>query len=209
MQKIDLSSLKTNIDADLASRKISGSTLLDRFSVIDNDSRKTAPYVDHRYAVFYYHLGKYVKPLSVIEFGFNLGLLSCSFFTSCKSAKHFLGFKEVSSDYVPLRLGKRNVRLVFKGDAKFYIGKLHDQEFDDLFSPNSWDLAILNIETVYDKHLECLDLLWPQMSENGLIIAEYINRHIPAKDAFLAFCESKNRKPAIFETRYGTGILQK
>lgn len=209
MYKIDLNDLKLKVDLDILSRKISGSTLLDRFSVIDNDSRKTAPYVDHRYSGFYYHLGKYVDPLSVMELGFNLGLLSCSFFTSCKSAKHFLGFNEISSNYVPLRLGKRNIRLVFKGDAKYYIGKLYDQEFNDLFSPNLWDLVIINIETVYDKHLECLDLLWPQMSDNGLIIAEYINHHIPAKDAFFAFCESKNRKPVLFETRYGTGILQK
>lgn len=209
MQHIDLDLLKSKIDADLQAKRISGRALLDRFSVIDNDSRKTAPYLDHRYAVFYYHLGKYVKPLSVLEFGFTLGLLSCSFLSSCKTPKHFLGFKEIGPDYVPIRLGKRNIRLVFKEDANFYVGKLHDPEFEDIFSPNSWDLIILNIETVYDKHLEYLDFVWPKVSENGLIIAEYINRHIPAKEAFSAFCQSKNRKPAFFETRYGTGILQK
>lgn len=209
MQKIDLSFLKSKLDADLSSRKVSGRTLLDRFSVIDNDSRKTAPYLDHKYAAFYYHLGKYIKPNSVIEIGFSLGLLSCCLFVSCKTAKHFLGYKESSPDYVPIRLGKRNIRSVFKGDADFYVGRMHNQEFDDIFSPNSWDLIILNDETVYDKHLEYLDFIWPQVSENGLIIAEYINRHAPAKEAFLAFCESKNRIPIFFETRYGTGILQK
>jgi len=209
MQKIDIIELKSKIDTDLSARKISGRTLLDKFCVVDNDSRKTAPYLDYRYAVFYYYLGKYIKPNFVFEAGFDLGLLSCCFLTSCKTVKHFLGYKEIGPDYVPIRLGKRNIRLVFKGETDFFIGRLHDQEFDNIFSPNLWDLTILNCEVNFDRHLEYLDFVWPKVSENGLIIAEYINRHAPAREAFLAFCESKNRIPVLFETRYGTGLLQK
>ena len=110
---------------------------------------------------------------------------------------------------MPLRIGKANIKLKFKGEANFYIGSLHDQEFLDTFSPNSWDLVILNDETVYDKHLEYLDAAWPHVSEHGLIVAEYIDRHIPARDAFHAFCKSKNRQPVVFDTRYGTGLLKK
>lgn len=209
MQKINPDQLKQSLDTDLCSQRISGRILLDRFSVIEEDSRKTAAYLDHKYASFYYYLGKYVAPISVMEIGFSLGLLSASFFISCRDAKKFLGFKETTSEFVTPRLGKRNIRSVFKKDATFYTGTLYDQEFDKIFSPNSWDLIILNEETVYDKHLEYLEFVWPHVSEHGFVVAEYITRHGPAKDAFFAFAESKNRQPLLFETRYGTGLLQK
>lgn len=209
MKKIDIDRLAETINSELDSGAISGRVLLDRFCLIDENSRKTAPYLDHRYAPFYYHLGKHIDPLSVMEIGFTLGLLSASFFTSCKSSNRFFGYKENSPDFNSLRIGKANIKLRFKGESNFYIGSVYDQEFIDIFSPNLWDLVILNDETIYDKHLEYLDAIWPQISEHGFIIAEYIDRHIPARDAFFAFCESKNRKPLVFDTRYGTGLLQK
>lgn len=209
MQKVDLTSLAEKLTADLDTGAISGRVLLDRLRLIDESSRKTAAYLDHRYAPFYYHLGKYVVPEAVMEIGFDLGLLSASFFTSCKTAKTFFGYRETSPEYIPTRLGKANVGLRFKGEMVFYTGHLYDEDFLRIFSPNPWDLIILNDETVYDKHLEYLDAVWPHVSEHGLIVAEYIDRHVPARDAFLAFCESKNRQPAVFETRYGTGIMQK
>lgn len=209
MQPVDLHELKSRLDHDLEGQTVSGRTILDRLRVIDEESRKTAAYLDHRYAPFYYHLGKYIRPKSLMEIGFTLGLLSCSFLTSCKTVEEFCGFKEPSQDFLPLRLGRANVRLVFKGNASFHVGNPYDQHLSHIFSPNSWDCIILNDETVYDKHLEYLDVVWPCVSEHGLIVAEYIDRHAPARDAFFAFCESKSRQPVVFATRYGTGILQK
>jgi hypothetical protein len=209
MEKFDLQDIVPILNKQLDLQLISGKTLLDRLSLIDESSRRTAAYLDHRYAPFYYHLGKHIRPECVMEIGFTLGLLSASFFTSCKTAKKFLGYKTSNSEFAPTRIGKANIKLRFKGEVNFYNGNLFDQEFLDIFSPNSWDVVILNDETVYDKHLEYLDFVWAHLSEHGLIIAEYIDRHIPAKDAFFAFCESKNRKPVVFDTRYGTGILQK
>ena len=89
MKKVDLQILETVLNTELDTQTISGRTLLDRFRVIDEDSRKTAPYLDHRYAPFYYYLGKHIEPESVMEFGFSIGLLSASFLTSCKTVKHF------------------------------------------------------------------------------------------------------------------------
>ena len=207
MKPVDLHSLTVLLNAELNAQVISGRAILDRFRLIDENSRKTAPYLDHKYAPFYYHLGKHIEPQSLVEIGFNLGLLSASLLISCKTIKRFFGYTD--NNDTSLRIGKSNIKIAFKGEAIFHVGDLYDQEFIDIFSPNSWDLIILNDETVYDKHLEYLDAVWPHVSEHGLIIAEYIDRHAPARDAFLAFCESKNRKPVIFETRYGTGILQK
>lgn len=209
MLKYDVNELQSKINLELKSQSVSGRVLLDRFRVIDENSRKTAAYLDPTYSGFYYYLGKHIFPESVMEIGFTLGLLSGTFFTSCKTAKNFFGFKENSSDYSSHRIGKSNIKLQFKKNANFYLGNLYDKEFFDIFSPNSWDLIIINEETIYDKHLEYLDIVWPCLNENGFIIAEYINRHQPARDAFLSFCESKNRQPVMFATRYGTGLLQK
>lgn len=209
MLKYDLNELKEKVEKDLEKQIVNSKVLLDKFCLIDEDSRKTAAYLDPNYSCFYYHLGKYIEPKTVCEFGFDLGLLSGSFLTSCKSPIRFFGYKQNSQEFSSMRLGRLNIKLVFKKEIDFYSGNLFDQEFIDIFSPNSWDLVILNCEDKYDKHLEYLEIIWPRLSENGFIIAEYINHYIPGRDAFLAFCESKNRKPVMFQTRYGTGVLQK
>ena len=209
MIKYDLNELKVNVEANLKKQIVNSKILLDQFCLIDEDSRKTAAYLDPNYSCFYYHLGKYIEPNSLCEFGFDLGLLSSCFLISCKSVERFFGYKKQSEEFSSMRIGASNIKLVLKKEKNFYTGNLFDQEFIDIFSPNSWDLVILNCEDKYDKHLEYLEVIWSSLSENGLIIAEYIDRHTPGKDAFFAFCVSKNRKPVIFQTRYGTGVLQK
>lgn len=207
MENFDFQIIEPKLNKDLEVSSVSGRIVLDRLRLIDEDSRKTAAYMDHKYAPFYYHLGKYVSPKSFLEFGFDLGLLSCSFFTSCKTVQNFLGYRETPS--VATRIGKSNIKLRFKGDADFYSGNLTDETFQRLFLKNDWDLILMNCETSYDKHLEYLDTAWGNTSEFGIIVAEYIDRHQPAKEAFAAFSQSKNRKPTFFKTRYGTGIIQK
>lgn len=197
--------IKSKIDADLNSRKISGKILLDRFSVIDDSSRKTSAYLSSNYSQFYYYLGKYVQPKFVMEIGFNLGLLSSCFLTSCKTVEFFLGFSEKSKEFNSFRLGKRNIRSVFKKDTKYHSGTLLDKELDDI----KFDLIIINEEVNYDKHLDYLEFAWKHLNEHGIIVAEYIEKHIPAKEAFFAFCESKNREGACFKTRYGSGLTQR
>lgn len=206
---MNLDELKANLDKQLELGLVSGSLLLSKMRLLDEASRRSAAYCDHRYAPFYYHLGKFIRPESMIEFGFNLGLLSGSFLKSCKTVRDFLAFQPKKEGYYSPKLGRANVRDNYKNRLSVYVGSIHDEEFMAKISPNSWDLVILNDETVYDKHLEYLDFVWPYVSEGGLIVAEYIERHIPAKDAFFGFCDSKNRSPLVFDTRYGTGIVEK
>ena len=193
----------------LDSRLISGRMLLDRMRVIDESSRRTAAYADPMYTPFYYHLGKFLTPTNMLEVGFSLALLGSCFLKSCKTVKKYLGFQEQTAQYFSPRMGIVNVHSNFKGEIDVYVGDMQDEEFTEKISPNSWDLVILNEEASFDKHLLHLDLLWPYVSENGIVVAEYIGRHTPAKEAFEAFCESQNKVPVIFETRYGTGLVQK
>jgi hypothetical protein len=205
MKKNNLQEIKKNIDISLKSRLMSGKVLLDRLLVIDEESRKTAPYLDFTYAPFYYYLGKQIEPESVFEVGFNLGLLSSSFFLSCSSCERFFGFKE-KDENLSLRLGKKNINKVFKKQKKYHFGSLYDEEMT--FS-NSWDLFILNIEMSYDKHLEYLEYCYSNLSEDGLMVVEYVNSHDPVKKSLLDFCDNKELKYISFETRYGTAIIKK
>lgn len=209
MKKLDLGELKRSIDANLNSQLISGKILLDRLRVINENNRKSSVYLDHTYAPFYYYLGKHIEPESMAEIGFDLGLLSCSFLTSCKSVKYFLGIKEKNTEFVSNRLGKANLKCSCRCESYFFIDSLYEETVINCLNSRKWDLFIINEELLYDKHLEYLDTVWSHLSDQGIIVVEYINRHKPAREAFCAFCESKNRQPEIFETRYGTGILQK
>lgn len=207
MENFDFQAIEPKLKRDLEIGSISGRIILDRLRLIDEDSRKTAPYLDHKYAPFYYHLGKYIGPKSFMEIGFDLGLLSCSFLTSCKTVEQFFGYRDEPS--VATRVGKSNLKLRFKGRSEYYSGSMVNEEFQNCLSTSKWDLILINNETSYDKHLQYLDSVWSSTAEFGLIIAEYLNRHQPANEAFLAFAQSKNRKPIFFNTRYGTGIIQK
>ena len=204
-----IETVKQQIQPMLDAAQVSGRLLLDRLRVIDEGSRKTAAYADPRYAPFYYHLGKVLEPKSMLEMGFNLALLGSCFLKSCKTVEKYLGFQEKPEGYFSPRLGTANIRSNYKGKMDVYVGTVLDDEFTQKISPNSWDLVILNEEAGFDKHLLHLDLLWPHVSENGIVVAEYIGRHTPAREAFEAFCESQNRVPVTFDTRYGTGLVQK
>lgn len=207
MDKLETIRAKTQHLLD--NNKVSGRLLLDRMRLLDESSRKTAAYADPKYTPFYYHLGKVIDPTTMIEIGFNLGLLSSCFLKSCKTVRKYLGFQEKKEVYYSPRLGIANLRDNYKGEFDIYVGNPTDEEFTQKISPNSWDLVILNDEAGFDKHLLYLDLIWPYVSEQGIIVSEYVDRHTPAREAFSAFCTSKNRVPVSFDTRYGTAIVQK
>jgi hypothetical protein len=206
---MELKLLKEKIEEELKAQRVSGRTLLDKFCVIEENSRKSPAYADPTYSCFYYHLGKYIKPMSVLEIGFDLGLLSGSFFTSNKTATRFFGFREKNKEFASVRLGRQNIRRVMKGQRDFYIGELYDESFENLFNLCKWDLVILTDEANYDKTLEYLDFVWPNVSSEGIIVCEYLSRSPAVKDAFTGFCKSKNREFVQFSTRYQVGLVQK
>ena len=207
MDNFRLKDFKPLLEADLSRQLVGGKFILDRFCVIDEDSRRSPAYVDPNFAGFYYHLGKYIQPTRLLEIGFDLGLLSASLMISCKSVKKFIGFRESGKTFMSPRLGHKNVGKVMKGEKIFHTGNLYDSVFESLIL--GVDAVVITDESSYDRHLEYLDFLWPCLSENGIIVCEYLDKNKPAKDAYRAFCESKNREPMLFATRYGTGMVQK
>ena len=128
MINTSLDQIKKSVEKDLNLQIISGRCLLDRLCVINENSRKTSAYLDHKYAPFYYHLGKHLNPNSFLEIGFNIGLLGSCFLTSCKTVKKFFGFKEKNEEFIPTRIGKINIKKFVK-NIEIYTGQLYDDYF--------------------------------------------------------------------------------
>ena len=203
---MDLQELRDLIDPALKKGAVSPRTLLDRLAVANETTRKTAGYQDPLFTPFYYHLGKHVEPKTLVEMGYGLGLLSSCFLTSCKSVKHFLAFEPASDSFYSPRLATVNVRRFYKGDLDFYCGKATDTAFMDQLCP--CEVASVHYESSLDDMRCCLDLLWEHLESDGFIVMDYLSKH-PGQEAFDTFCKIVNRKPVFFETRYGTGIVQK
>jgi len=209
MEKIDLLLLQKNISILLEREFVNGKILLDRMAMINESCRRSPAYSDPRYAPFYYHLGKFISPKNILSLNFGLGLLESSFLVSCKSVEHFMAFRRPAEEFFSFRMGVNNIKLNYKGVISVYINNMYDDEFVEKISPIKWDMVIINEEMNYDDHLSYLEFIWPYVAENGIVVTEYVKRNESASDAFFAFSESVNRPPISFETRYGTGILQK
>jgi hypothetical protein len=201
--------LKEAVEKDLAKQLVGARVLLDRFKVIDEASRKTSAYTDPYYAPFYYHIGKYISPKSMIEIGFRLGLLSGSFFTSCKTVNRFVAFQQrLENVFYSPTFGKHNIRKVYRQKFNWHVGEIFDKELEDTLI-GKWDLAIINEETTYEKHRTYLEFIWEKMGLNGIIVVEYANFHDSCKNAFMDFCKIVSREPVICKTKYGVGIIQR
>lgn len=205
-----VSDLKERLEENLSSQLVSSKVLLNGFRVIDESSRKTAAYQDPIFAPFYYHLGKHIAPKTVICIGFGLGFFAGCFFKSCKSVDNFLAIEIAApSENYSGRLGLSNVKDHYRGKIDFYVGSIFDEFLFGKIASNEWDLVLVDSEMMYDTFRSCLDVLWDNMSVNGLLVMDRITKSSVCGDVFFDFCKISNREPLIFATRCGTGIVQK
>lgn len=191
------------------SKQFSARVVMDRMRLLDEGSRKAPAYSDPLYVPFYYHLGCVAPRRTFLDIGFRLGLFSTAYMLGCKTVEKVLGFQPRTAEYYSSRVGKGNIRTVYRGEFYIHFGDMTDEEFSSRFELDTWDVTVINEESNYDAHLYYLETAWLRASFNGLVVMENIDRHKPAKDAFFDFCKAKSRSPAIFETRYGTAIVQK
>lgn len=205
---MQLEEIKIYIEGKLK-KSLPSHIFLDRMKVIDEDSRYSLAYNNPTYVPFYYWLGTILKPVTFVEFGFRLGLLSGNFFRSCKSVKCFFALQELSGTYYSDRLGKSNIKDFYKGNSYIHVGSCNDDLFETKLKSLDIDLAVINEEANYDRHRMYYDLLWPQMAVNGIIVVDYLNRCKASSVAFKDFCTSVNTEPIYINTDYGIGLLSK
>lgn len=198
----------TLIDKKLSKESIPSRILLSKVRLIDESSRQTSAYTDAIYLPFYYYLGGLIQPKSIVQFGFRIGLSLYCFLKNCKTVEDILLFQK-NQEYYSWRIGKHNLRDVYDKRIDSHYGKVMDDDFLIKLNKKKWDLIIIDEESSYDEHMIYLESSWNILNNDAILIMDYINFHKPAKKAFNDFCKGKNRNPHIFNTRYGTGLIQR
>ena len=204
-----LNELKVNIEKELDKKIISSQTLLDNLVLLNEQSRKTSAYVDPNHIPFYYYLGKYYKPKSLIEINTGAALNSCSFFKSCKTVESFIAFQTKEEDFYSSRFALKNINKNYKNNFKLLYCHLKNEEFSKEIESNEWDLLFINENSFsYDNLLFLMSKVWAHTSLNGLFVVNYLNNEI-VKSCFENFCKIKNSEHVVLNTRYTLGIIKK
>jgi hypothetical protein len=202
--------IKVQIESKLKKQTISSRVLLDKLRLIDSYSRKSSQYQDPNYLPFYYYLGKFIFPKSILHVGFNLGLPLCCFMQSCSVVERVLCFQRKSKEYYSSKLGLSNVKDI-KGknfNVDFYYGDLFDLECIAKIKIG-FDMILITEKLNNDQINETLDMCWENLNFDGILVVDYINSNKHVGEIFKGFSKGKNRNFEIFNTRYGTGVLQK
>jgi predicted O-methyltransferase YrrM len=200
--------LKAELEKKLTS-PVQSHVFLDRFRLIEEESRGSVAYNDPRYVPFYYWLGTLIEPESVLEVGFRLGLCSGCFLKGCRTVEYFSGFQRKTDEFWSSRLGRANIRDNYKGETYIHYGHWNEDKWQEKFESAKWDLVIVNEEVGYDEHRLYLESVWPNLNEGGLVTMDYVIRHQPASQAYADFCKAVNRPETKIATRYGVGLIQK
>ena len=203
-----LTELKMKLEKKLES-PIQSHVFLDRFRLLEEESRQSVAYNNPRYIPFYYWLGGSVEPKNLLEIGFRLGLCSSCFLKACHSVELFIGFQRKAEEFWSPRLGKANIKDNYKNKTHIHYGGWNEDSWQQVLSSTKWDLVIVNEEVGYDEHRLYLEGVWPQVNENGFIVMDYVTRHQPAIKAYTDFCKSVNEPETKISTRYGVGLIQK
>lgn len=202
---MQLRELEKTVSKDLENSFVSSKILLQKFRLIDENSRSTGAYADPRYVPFYYHLGKQVTPQKLLCVGFRLGLVPGCLLKSCETVSKFLAVQRTSGNFYSPRLAAKNVRDNYKGIFDFQLWE--NIEANTPFDNDKWNLVLVDDEFDYDKCRIVLDKIWDSTADNGLIVVDYLDSH--NGDAFRDFAKVHNREPIEFRTRYGTGVIER
>lgn len=203
-----LTQFSTELDKKLKSQIISSRILLDKLRLMDDSSRKSGQYQDPMYLPFYFHLSKFSTPKSILQIGLNLGLEICCYLQGNKNVDDFFAFQNSNGDFFSERLAFSNIRDISKKiKINYYYGKIFDKKFLDSLS--KVDLAIINEKSNFDQIKDSLSVCWDYLNLDGLLVLDYLNYDKKIKKMFLDFCKVQNREGVIFDTRYGTGIIQR
>ena len=181
-------------------------TLMSRFRLLDDKSRSTLAFYNPRYIPFYYYLGKYIQPKTLLHIGFGIGIESGVFLLSCPTVEKFFAIQDPMGDFYSSRIGERNVSDKYKKEFECYVGNI---ESASKIKDNEWDLQLITETMSYDKHRQYFDIAWDNLVYNGLMVVDNLIYHEPIKQAFVDFCTIVNREPIMIDTRNGVGIVKK
>jgi len=199
-----------SLDKKLKSQIINPRVLLDRLRLIDDNSRKSSQYQDPNYLPFYYYLSKFIFPKNIVHVGLDLAFPSCCFLQGSKTTESILCFQKQKKSFYSPRLAISNIRDI-KGkkiEIDYYYGNVNDLNFIKKLQKN-FDLFMITENCGNDDLNEFLDIFWQYLNLDGFIVVDHIKSEKDKSKIFSSFCKGKNRSYKEFDTRYGTGLVQK
>lgn len=196
------------IENDLEKSIITTNILTSNFKFIDQLSKRSYSFNDNKYIPFYYYLGKYIKPQSILEVGIDLGFISSCFLKSCKTVEYYFGFQPKNDILWDEKLYKSNVKKNYKNNIETHYGKLLDKKFLEIIEEKKFDLAIINTKDNYDDLFTICDLIFINLNNNGYFVMDFIKQD-KNKKIFFNIANGYKKEYKVFDTRYGTGVIKK
>jgi hypothetical protein len=185
-------------------RDIATDVILPNIKLLDTSSRQSPAFNDPRYLPFYYRLGCEIKPKKILQFGSKIGLVSAAFLKGCKTVDEWF-FIDENKTY--LNIIESNLKLNGCNKIEFrFLDKnpIENEEKFELYA----DIALIAEEYDSKRLMTYMNFAWNSLKSDGLLVVDYIQK-IDSHDAFMSFCEIKNRTPVFFKTRYKVGVLTK
>lgn len=182
--------------------------LLNAFELPDEAMRHSADFTDSKNHPFYYKFGQSIFCKNLLQLGTEYGVETGCFCCGCDMLNEVLIFTK-PVDYLTSKIIPRNVKKILKSKFRHYQGNLYqDDEFLDLVIQNKWDVIFIHTKDV-SEFKEYLNFAWEVCSHDNLILCDFVNLNEEMTEIFSNFCFAKNREKMIFDTRYGTGLIEK
>lgn len=189
------------LEQKLQNSPLTSRILLSKARLLDERGWNTGEMNDPKNLPFYYHLGGFIQPKKVLEYGFGLGLTAACLTQNCPSIEKYVGLQLLNGDeYYSFRLGKATLKEYYLKEVFLKSGNL--EKLKEIIQSDVWDLVILS--TILPNH--DYEKFWENLCIDGLIVIDHLFEQTAQ---FTTFCEARNRKPVLFETRYGVGIIKK
>lgn len=206
---MNLEELTKSVNYDLGKGLISAYNLVSKFPYVTDNVTRRSFYLDPYHFPVFYHLGKKLSPKNVSSLSLQGGISLSCFLLSCGSVENVLAFQRKANDFYSPRMAKHNIRRVYKGRLKTYVGGLFEEEFQKNFFSSSWDIVFLDQELTYDEYLKYFRLAWSGIPDHGLLIIDKINYFKSANKAVQDFCKTCNRDFGVIDSKYGLGLVRK
>jgi len=183
--------------------------LLAKFKYLPTGTAERAYFYDPKYYPFFFYLGRHLQAENVLDMSLGNGIPLGCLLLGCRNVKSIVAFQTEKPHGYSARLAKHNVRTAYRGEFQSYVGSIDDPKLQKSLGSREWDTVLLTEELPYDDCLSYIRFIWPNVAKGGLLIMDRLNYVKSIGRAFKDFARTNNRETAVFDTKYGTGLLWK
>jgi len=205
---MDIEGLIETVNREIKSGFVPPRALTSRLPFVTRYLRRRSFFDDHKHFPAFYYLGRALQPQSVLSMPLGWGLSTSCFLFGCKP--EYVGvFYHQSGNNSTIRMAIHNVRRAYRKKLAFYDGRLNTKGVDSLLCSSKWDAVLIDEDMSYDDYLAYIRITWPHISDNGVLIINYVNYDNAAGRAYEDFCKT-NHKPQLYvKSKFGLGLVFK